>query len=89
MSDMNNISKLPYVRWLEETLQEMVTLPLDAICITAKLQDGAIYRSYHNCNVNDKVLFAGHIQMDAVSDTMRANFKMKAIDDEENDETNE
>lgn len=90
MSNMNNISKLPYVQWLEETLQEMVTLPLDAICITAKLQDGSVYTSYSDdCTMNDKVMFAGYIQQDAMMQTLRANFKMKAIEDEENDETDE
>lgn len=86
---MSNISKLPYAQWLEETLQEMVTLPLDAICITARLPDGAIYRSYHNCTINDQILFSGHIQMDALIHTQRENFKMTPIDDEENDETDE
>ena len=70
---MNNINNMPYASWLEKTLQDVVDMPVESIYIVTKLKGGATVPSFYNCNVNDKILFAGIIQQDAMMDTIQAN----------------
>ena len=45
----NNVFKdIPYAQWLENTLQEMVHLPVKGVCLAATTDNGAIYNSYYN-----------------------------------------
>lgn len=70
---MNNINKMPYASWLEKTLQDVVDMPVESIYIITKLKGGATIPSFYNCNVNDKILFAGIIQQDAMMDAIKIN----------------
>lgn len=83
---MNNLSKLPYAQWLEQSLQNIVGKPVQSICIITKFGDDDIGTGYYDCSVADKILFAGFLQQDAMLDTMRAN---GYVDDDEDDEEDE
>jgi hypothetical protein len=90
---LNEINKLPYAQWLEESLRNIIGKDVQAICILAKYTDpeddpadnlGPIVESgYWNCCMVDKMTFAGFLQQDAMLDTMRAN---GYISDDESEE---
>lgn len=82
---MSTLNNLPYAKWLEESLQNMVGKPIEAICIMTRFEGGEVGNGYWNCTMGDKLLFAGVIQQDAMFDTMEAN-GMLANDDEEDSE---
>lgn len=83
---MDNINDLPYAKWLEESLQNIVGKPVQAICIMTKFDSGDTGTGYYECSVADKLLFAGFLQQDAMLDTMKAN---GYIPDDEEDEEDE
>lgn len=70
---MKDFSKLEYAEWLEESLHNIVGMPVESICIITKYKDGNTGTGYYNCAMTDKLLFAGYLQQDAMLDTMRAN----------------
>lgn len=59
---MDDIYQKEYAEFLEATLRELVTLPVEGICILAKLQGGATYTSFHKASITDKILYAGLIR---------------------------
>lgn len=93
---MSDLNKLPYAEWLEQSLQNIVSKPVQAICILTKFTpDPAdneedtgdeIGTGYWHCSVADKLLFAGFLQQDAMLDTMRANGYLPDDEDEEDEE---
>lgn len=83
---MNDLSTLPYAKWLEESLQNIVGKPVKAICIMTKFDTDDIGTGYWDCSVADKVLFAGFLQQDAMLDTMKANGYLE--EDEEDEDLN-
>lgn len=86
MPNMNDITKLPYVEWLESTLREVTSLPVESICVVTKIKGGAIYASYSDgVSMNDKILYAGRIQQDAMLDMMGANGLVKNEDEDNTD----
>lgn len=80
---MEDLKNLPYAEWLEESLQNVVSKPIQAICIMSKFEDGEIGTGYYKCSAADKLLFAGFLQQDAMLDTLKAN---GYIDDDEDEE---
>ena len=86
----NNLNNLPYAEWLEQSLQNMVGKPVQAICIMTKFANDDpelgddIGTGYWNASVADKLMFAGFIQQDAMLDTMKMNGYLP--DDEEDDQ---
>lgn len=70
---MDNITTKAYASYMEQTLQEMVTLPIEGICIITKLSGGAVFTSYYNSTSMDKITYAGLIQQDAMIETLRIN----------------
>lgn len=81
-NDFNNIE---YATWLESALKELITFPVEGICIHAISEDGMVYSNYHNIPVADKITIAGFIQQDAMIDTLRANGLIESNDEEEAD----
>lgn len=77
---MNDITTKAYANFMEETLQEMVTLPVEGICIITKLSGGAVFTSYYNSTSMDKITYAGLIQQDAMIETLRINKMLRADD---------
>lgn len=78
----NDLSNIPYAQWLEQTLQEIVKLPVKGICLNAVLEGGEAYTAYHNVTMANKLTIAGLIQQDAMFDALAANGLIK-YDDEE------
>lgn len=70
---MNDITSKAYASFMEQTLQEMVTLPVEGICVITKLSGGAVFTSYYNSTSMDKITYAGLIQQDAMIETLRIN----------------
>ena len=67
---MTDPSSLPYAKWLEASLQNVASKPVESICILAKRENGEILTGYYNCNVSDKLLFAGYVNQDAMIDSL-------------------
>ena len=70
---MDNILDKSYASFLEETLQDMVTLPVEGICIVVKLKGGGHMMNYFNSSPMDKLSYAGLIQQDGIIATLQAN----------------
>ena len=69
---MGDIRSKEYAAYMEHTLKDMNDLPVESICIITKLKDGAVYTSYYNSTMTDKLIYAGLVQQDAMLDTLRA-----------------
>ena len=77
---------LPYAEWLEKSLQNIASSPIQSICIVAKRTNGEMLTGYYNCSVTDKLLFAGYINQDAMMDSLYANGYISGEDDDEDDD---
>lgn len=90
---MSDLSKLPYAKWLEQSLQNIITNQVHSICIISKVIDengeDLIGTGYWKCNQSDKLVFAGYLQHDAILDTMRINGYITDDEDNENEEEEE
>ena len=82
-----NLKDLPYAQWLEDTIQDIVQLPVKGIALSLILEDGSVYSNYYKVLALDKLTIAGTIQQDSMYDSMRANGLIKNADDEEEDES--
>lgn len=80
---MSKLNDLPYAKWLEESLQNMVGKPIEAICIMSKFDSGDVGTGYWNCTMGDKILFSGMIQQDAMLDTLEANGLLPGDEEDE------
>ena len=74
---MESIYTKDYAGFMEETLREMVQLPVEGICIITKLQGGGIFTNYFKSSMMDKIAYAGLIQQDATLDMLKANKLVK------------
>lgn len=63
-----DITKLPYAPWLEDTIREMTEHEVQAICIAVKVDGDAMLTGYWNADTQDKAMSAAAIQNDIVSD---------------------
>lgn len=81
----NNLNEIPYAQWLEQTLQDIIKLPIKGICLNAILENGEVYTAYHNASVHDKITIAGFIQQDAMIDTLAVNNFIQTEEDEDED----
>ena len=86
-----NITSMPYAKWLEETLHDISSMPVNGIALTCTLEGGEAYTNYWNVPMGSKILISGLIQQDAMLDTMAANGILEYSDDDgvETDETAE
>lgn len=88
---MNNkptdVFSLPYAKWLEQTLQELVKFPVKGICISAIGDEGEVYVNYHKISMADKLVISGIINQDAMLDTMAANGIVEYAEDTEGGES--
>ena len=78
---MDNILDKSYASFLEETLRDMVALPVEGICIVAKLKGGGHMMNYYRSSPVDKLTYAGLIQQDAIIATLQANKWISNHDD--------
>lgn len=79
-----NITEMPYAKWLEETLHDLVDIPMRAISIAAITENGDFYSNYFKATMADKVTLAGIISQDAMFDTLAANGVIEYEEEEEN-----
>lgn len=80
---IDDIFQKEYAEYLETTLKELVTLPVEGICILAKLQGGATYTSFHKASITDKILYAGLIQQEAMIETLEKNRMIRGHEGDE------
>ena len=73
MANNNNLNNIPYAHWLENSLQELIRMPIKGICLAAVTDRGEVYANYHEISMMDKITLAGVIQQDAMLDTLAAN----------------
>ena len=78
----NDIFTLPYAKWLEQTLQELVKFPVKGIAINAITDNGEVYTNYHNISMADKLVISGIINQDATLDMLAANGVIEYADEE-------
>ena len=78
---MEKINRKDYAEFLEKTLQNMIELPVEGICIVTKLKGGGHMMSFFNSSPSDKIAYAGMIQQDAMIDTLKANNWISDKDD--------
>lgn len=79
---MKDFTKLEYAQWLEESLHNIVGMPVESICIMVKYEGHAVGTNYYNVSMSDKLAFAGYLQQDAMFDTMRANGMIADVEDD-------
>lgn len=68
-----DITKLPYAPWLEDTIREMTEHEAQSICIAVKVDGCAMLTGYWNADAQDKAIFAHHIQSDIILDIVQQN----------------
>lgn len=83
----NNFDNIPYAQWLEQTLQDVINLPIKGLSLHAVLDNGDVYTAYHKVGMNDKLIIAGQVQQDAMVDFLLINNFIK--NDEEDDDGEE
>lgn len=70
---MDDITKQPYAKWLEESIATIAGLDPCCICFAATKADGTVFTGYYNADATDKAVFAHNIQADIVMDIIKAN----------------
>lgn len=81
-----NLNNIPYTQWLEETLHDIIKLPVQGLALNVVLEDGTIYSNYYKISMMTKLAIAGLIQQDAMYNSLAANGLIKAVDEEEDEE---
>lgn len=69
---MDTIYNKKYAVFLEETLREIVQMPVSGICIVVKQDEGSVFTKYYNSTMMDKIIYAGVIQQDLTLDVLKA-----------------
>lgn len=82
---MSNLNNLPYAKWLEDSLRNLMTMNIEAICICTKTEDGGVGTGYWNTSMADKLIFSGIIQQDAMIETLRENGMVPMYTEDEDD----
>lgn len=85
MTNKNNITKMPYAQWLEQTLRDISELPVKGIALMGVLDGGESYAAYYNVSMTDKLVLAGLVNQDATLDMLAAQGVIDYKDDEEED----
>ena len=85
----NNITDMPYAKWLEQALHDISDIPVRGMVISCVLEDGNTYTNYWKTSMGDKVLIAGLIQQDAMFDSLEANGIIQYDNDDDGDDTEE
>lgn len=56
-----DITKLPYAPWLEDTIREMTEHEVQSICIAVKVDGDAMLTGYWNADTQDKAMSAADV----------------------------
>ena len=84
VNNRNNITEMPYAKWLEQTLHDISSLPVKGIALLVSTENGDSYTNYYNVSMADKLIMAGLIQQDSTLDMLASNGIIQ-YEDEEND----
>lgn len=84
----NNITGMPYTKWLEQTLRDILDIPVRGMVVSCILEDGNTYTNYWKTSMGDKILLSGLIQQDAMFDSLEANGIIQ-YDNDDGDDTEE
>ena len=84
----NNITDMPYAKWLEQTLRDISNIPVRGMVVSCILEDGNTYTNYWKTSMGDKILLSGLIQQDAMFDSLEANGIIQ-YDNDDGDDTEE
>jgi hypothetical protein len=63
-----------YLPFVSESLGIFESEDVACMCIVAITRDNQCLTSYHNCNCDDKILMAKHIEFDVNDTLIKANF---------------
>lgn len=88
VNNRNNITEMPYAKWLEQTLHDISSLPVKGIALLVSTENGDSYTNYYNVSMADKFIMAGLIQQDSTLDMLASNGIIQYKDDESEDESN-
>ena len=88
VNNRNNITEMPYAKWLEQTLHDISSLPVKGIALLVSTENGDSYTNYYNVSMADKLIMAGLIQQDSTLDMLASNGIIQYKDDESEDEIN-
>lgn len=69
----NNITDMPYAKWLEQALHDISDIPVRGMVISCVLEDGNTNTYYWKTSMGDKILLSGLIQQDVMFDSLEAN----------------
>ena len=72
-NSMDDITKQPYAKWLEECIATIAGIEPCCICFAATKADGTVFTGYYNADATYKAVFAHNIQSDIVIDIIKAN----------------
>lgn len=89
VNNRNNITEMPYAKWLEQTLHDISSLPVKGIALLVSTENGDSYTNYYHVSMADKLIMAGLIQQDSTLDMLAANGVIQYEDDEEDDDSEE
>ena len=83
VNNRNNITEMPYAKWLEQTLHDISSLPVKGIALLVSTENGDSYTNYYNVSMADKLIMAGLIQQDSTLDMLASNGIIQYEDEED------
>ena len=51
INNRNNITEMPYAKWLEQTLHDISSLPVKGIALLVSTENGDSYTNYYNVSM--------------------------------------
>ena len=89
VNNRNNITEMPYAKWLEQTLHDISSLPVKGIALLVSTENGDSYTNYYNVSMADKLIRAGLIQQDSTLDMLASNGIIQYEDEEDDSSEDE
>ena len=89
VNNRNNITEMPYAKWLEQTLHDISSLPVKGIALLVSTENGDSYTNYYNVSMADKLIMAGLIQQDSTLDMLVSNGIVQCEDEEDDSSEDE
>ncbi len=89
VNNRNNITEMPYAKWLEQTLHDISSLPVKGIALLVSTENGDSYTNYYNVSMADKLIMAGLIQQDSTLDMLASNGIIQYEDKEDDNSEDE
>lgn len=89
VNNRNNITEMPYAKWLEQTLHDISSLPVKGIALLVSTENGDSYANYYNVSMADKLIMAGLIQQDSTLDMLASNGIIQYEDEEDDSSEDE